>query len=234
VAINNGGIIMKKFNRILWGIVLVALGTIFALNALEIADINIFFDGWWTLFIIIPSVIGLLTEKDKIGNIITLLIGVGFLLAARDVFSFSTLWKLGIPIIVVLIGLRLIIGAFIKKPTYIPPQNPRDKGQKMHFVLFSGSDVDYSGEVFDGCSLTAVFGGIDCHLENAAIDKSVTVKASAVFGTIDVYLPQNVNAEVIVSSHFGKVVNERKNYHIDGAPTVQIKASAVFGGVNII
>ena len=64
---------MKKFNRILWGIVLIALGTIFALNALEIADIDIFFKGWWTLFIIVPSLIGILTEKDKLGNIIALL-----------------------------------------------------------------------------------------------------------------------------------------------------------------
>jgi predicted membrane protein len=224
---------MKKFNRILWGIVLVALGTIFALNALEIADINIFFDGWWTLFIIIPSVIGLLTEKDKIGSIITLLIGVGFLLAARDVFSFSTLWKLGIPIIVVLIGLRLIIGAFIKKPNYIPPQNPRDKGQKMHFVLFSGSDVDYSGEAFDGCSLTAVFGGIDAYLQNTVIDSDVTINATAVFGGVDLYLPQNVNVEVISTALFGGTENFRKGGHIEGAPTVYIRASAVFGGVDI-
>ena len=46
---------MQKLNRILWGVVLVAVGVVFALNALNIVDINIFFDGWWTLFIIIPA-----------------------------------------------------------------------------------------------------------------------------------------------------------------------------------
>ena len=33
---------MKKFGNILWGLVLVIIGIIFALNALGITDINIF------------------------------------------------------------------------------------------------------------------------------------------------------------------------------------------------
>ena len=37
-------------------------GVIFGLNALEITDINIFFDGWWTLFIIVPCFIGLFKD----------------------------------------------------------------------------------------------------------------------------------------------------------------------------
>ena len=222
---------MRKFNRILWGLVLIALGTIFALNALNIADINIFFKGWWTLFIIVPSLIGILAEKDKLGNIITLLIGVGFLLAARDVFSFSTLLKLCIPVIIVLIGIRLIVGTFVKKSP--KTHTAFDKGGKAHFVLFSGSDVDYSGESFDGNSLTAVFGGIDCHLENAVIDCDVTLEAAAIFGGVDIYLPENVNVEVSSVSFFGGVDNTRRRAPIENAPTVRIKASAVFGGVEI-
>ena len=44
---------MKKFKRILLGALLVVIGVLFALNALEITNIKIFFDGWWTLFIIV-------------------------------------------------------------------------------------------------------------------------------------------------------------------------------------
>ena len=61
---------MKKVNSILWGIALVALGVILALNAFGITDINIFFDGWWTLFIIVPCAIGLVTDRDKTGSAI--------------------------------------------------------------------------------------------------------------------------------------------------------------------
>ena len=50
---------MKKVSGILWGIVLVAVGVILTLNAFGVANVDIFFDGWWTLFIIVPCVIGL-------------------------------------------------------------------------------------------------------------------------------------------------------------------------------
>ena len=61
---------MKKISSIIWGIVLIAAGALFALNALNITDIDIFFDGWWTLFIIVPCAVGLFTEYEKTGNII--------------------------------------------------------------------------------------------------------------------------------------------------------------------
>ena len=45
---------MKKLTKILWGIALVLAGGIFALKALGLTNIEVFFDGWWTLFIIVP------------------------------------------------------------------------------------------------------------------------------------------------------------------------------------
>ena len=67
---------MKKANSIFWGLALVAVGVFLGLNAFGITDINIFFDGWWTLFIIVPCTIGLFTDYDKTGNLIGILIGL--------------------------------------------------------------------------------------------------------------------------------------------------------------
>ena len=83
---------MKKFKGALWGLALIAIGVIFALNALNITDINIFFEGWWTLFIIVPCFISLFGKGDKTGDVIGILIGIGLLLPSRDVFSFGTFW----------------------------------------------------------------------------------------------------------------------------------------------
>ena len=67
---------MKKVGSVLWGIVLIAAGVIWALNEFNITNINVFFDGWWTLFIIVPCAIGLFTEREKTGNIIGIAVGV--------------------------------------------------------------------------------------------------------------------------------------------------------------
>ena len=99
---------MNKTSNLLWGILLIVIGIIFGLNALDITDINIFFDGWWTLFIIIPCFIDLFKEKDKTGNIIGLVIGISLLLASNNIIDFNLIWKLAFPIALVIIGLSLI------------------------------------------------------------------------------------------------------------------------------
>lgn len=63
---------MNNFSKILWGIVLVALGVVIGLNALDIVHINFFFRGWWTLLIIIPCLIDLFNTKGdgKTGDLV--------------------------------------------------------------------------------------------------------------------------------------------------------------------
>ena len=60
------------------GIVLIFIGVIWGLNRTGVADINIFFDGWWTLFIIVPSAISLVNPKNngKVSSAICLVIGI--------------------------------------------------------------------------------------------------------------------------------------------------------------
>ena len=115
---------MKKLSKILWGIALILVGGIFALNAFGLTDIEVFFDGWWTLFIIVPCFIGVFNEQDKTGNIVGLLIGVFLLLCCQDVLSFGMLWKLVIPLVIVIIGAKLILTAIFG-----------DKANKMLIVI---------------------------------------------------------------------------------------------------
>ena len=90
---------MKNSKSIIWGVVLIVLGFVIALNSLGIVDIDLFFSGWWTLFIIVPCFIGLISDSDKTGHIIGLLIGVLLLLNAQNLISFDFIGKLIFPAI---------------------------------------------------------------------------------------------------------------------------------------
>ena len=140
---------MKKTSSILWGVLLVAAGVIFALNALNITDIDVFFDGWWTLFIIVPCAVGLFTEREKTGNLIGIAIGVFLLLCCQDVLSFSIFWKLLVPAVIVIIGLKMVLtGLFGNKANeIIVKMKVEGKAPKNAFSLFSGYDMDFDGEV---------------------------------------------------------------------------------------
>lgn len=226
---------MKQVRNILWGVALVAAGVLLGLNALEITHINIFFDGWWTVFILVPCVIGLFSEKDKMGNIIGIIVGLLLLAGCQDWLSFDLLWKLAVPAVVVLIGLKIIFKDLFAHKA----QKGFDAAQSVagklpqYAATFSGQKVNFAGQVFTGADMTAVFGGIDCDLRGAIINNDVPIRLTAVFGGIDVIVPAGVQVKVVSNSLFGGVSNKYQNSNVEGAPTVYVHASCIFGGADL-
>lgn len=226
---------MKKISKILWGIALIAIGGIFALNAFGVTDIQLFFDGWWTLFIIVPCFIGIFSEREKTGNIIGLLIGVFLLLCCQNILGFDMLWKLAFPAIIVIIGLKLIFGAVFGDKTMKLLESSKQSGDniKIGCATFSGQDLIFDGEQFSGAELTAVFGGVKCDLRHAIIEKDCAITATAIFGGIDIFVPDYVIVKVNSNSIFGGVSEKKHRPTVQGAVTVYINATCMFGGVEI-
>ncbi len=226
---------MKKTTKILWGIVLVLAGVLLAINSLGIADVDIFFDGWWTLFIIVPSLIGFFTESDKAGNLIGLSIGAFLLLCCQDILSFDLLFKLLLPIIIVIFGCKLIFGSFRSAKSQKVLENVVNNGGCVRNVTatFSGQNVMYSpGEEFSGAELNAIFGGVDYDLRNAVIPNDCVIKVSAIFGGIDIIVPPNVNVKVNSTSIFGGTSNKHINSNANTV-TIYVEGTCLFGGVEI-
>ena len=226
---------MKKFRNIIWGLVLIVLGLIFGGNALGITDINLFFDGWWTLFIIVPSFIGLFKENEKTGNVISLLIGIALLLACQDIIDFNIITKLWFPVILVCIGISIIFKDTIgsKVNDQIKKLNENKTNQGEYCATFSGQDLKFDDEKFTGADLTAVFGGIECDLRKAIIESDIVINASSIFGGIDILVPENVKVKVKSSSIFGGVSNKKKTSQNTETYTIYINATCLFGGVDI-
>ncbi len=226
---------MKRFNSIMWGAVFVVAGVLFALNALEITNIDFFFEGWWTFLIIVPSFIGLLTTKDKTGNAIGLSVGTLLFLGTRDIISFDMLWKLILPVIIIFIGIKLIFTGIVGNRSTEVLKKIKEKGGQLKNVaaVFSGANVNFSGEVFTGAEMNAVFGGIKCDLRNAVIEQDCVINGSAIFGGIDIIVPENVNVKIYSNSLFGGVTDKR-HYRFKGeGPTLYINVTCMFGGVDL-
>ncbi len=227
---------MKKIRNTLWGIVLIVLGVIIGGNALGITNVNIFFNGWWTLFIIIPCFIGLFKEREKTGSIIGLIIGIVLLLCCQDILNFDTIWKLALPTILIIIGISFIFKDVFNSKLNEEIKNINEKNiQKEEYcATFSGQNVKFDGEKFNGTTLTAVFGGVKCDLKNAIIENDVVINVSSIFGGTEIYIPDNVKVKIRSTSIFGGV-DEKKVNSIEGKEvhTIYINATCIFGGVEI-
>lgn len=221
---------MKKLIGIVIGALLIAFGVIFALNVFEVANIEFSLDGWWTLFIILPCLSGLVSGGNRLGSFAGLCVGVLLLLAARDVFSFDIVWKLVVPIIVVLIGIK-----FITKAVGSPKEAARkSEGGDEVMAVFASQKIDYTHQEMKAAKIGAIFGGIECNMKNADIVDGCTIDLMCVFGGGGILLPENVVVKNSSFCLFGGISDKRNVSRGDGdIITVNINGFCMFGGANI-
>ena len=224
---------MKNLSRVLWGIVLIFIGVIWGLNRTGVADINIFFDGWWTLFIIVPSAISFFEKgNNKISSLIFLIIGVLLILAAQGLFEFEILWEILLPAIVVLIGLSLIFGNKVDFNVKEKTKCLDSEDTENIFAAFGEQNVNKAGENFEKANLNAIFGAVKLDLREAKLEKETVIGAWAIFGGIEILVPKDCIVKVKGTPIFGGISNERKNNE-DAKKTIYIEGYAVFGGIEI-
>ncbi len=224
---------MNKFSNFLWGLVLVVIGLILGTNALGLTNINLFFRGWWTLFIIVPCFIGLFKQTGKWASFIGLLIGIFLLLAAQGLVSFDVILKLIVPIVLVGTGLGIMFNGIITSSINKKIKSVDKNGLESYTATFAEQKIDKANEEFKGANLDAVFGGITLNLQKAIISEDRVINASSIFGGITILVPNNVNVKVKSTPIFGGVENKIANNRAENAPTIYVSAFSMFGGVNI-
>ena len=221
---------MKNLTRIIIGAILIACGVIYILGAFGIADINISLDGWWTLFIIIPCLNGLFTSKDKFGNFIGIIVGVLLLLAAQNVFEYDMIWKIIVPVIIIMLGIKLIV----KSTSPQKKIENVEKGQKECTAAFSSQIFDYADEEITIAKIGAVFGDAKCNLTDAKIKDGSQLDLFCAFGGADIIVPENVNIKVNTFCLFGGISDKRTIKPVDkDGVTLKINGFCIFGGADI-
>lgn len=217
---------MQK-NNLVWGLALVLIGIIIMLNALNIININLLFTGWWTLFIIIPSLIGLIKDKDKTGSIIGLLVGVSLLLSVRGIVKIDLILKLILPSLLIIIGLSMML-----KGTFTAKNKTKATTNNHYCATLSGQKISLPKEKFTGCKVDAIFGGITLDLRETIIKEDAIIEASAIFGGIDILVPENTNIVSKGTAIFGGT-NIKKENDDTNKYTITINATCMFGGIDV-
>ncbi len=224
---------MKNKWNILWGIVLIVIGIIWGINSLGIAYINIFFKGWWTLFIIVPSIIGIVKNAREFSNYVWLLLGVVLLLCARGIIYFDIIMKLLLPSILVIVGISFIFKNVTSGRINKKIKDIDTNGMEIYVASFSENKVKLRGDEFKNTSLDSTFGNIKFDISECDINEDKIIKASAIFAGVEIIVPSNVNVKIKATNIFGGTSNKVKEKNTDAKYTIYIESFAMFGGVNI-
>ena len=215
---------MNKRNLFL-GILLIVVGVLFLGRNMDWWDFSIFFDGWWTLFLIVPSIISLVRREGIGTSFLILVLGVLMLLACQDVIEWSTIWKIFVPLIIIVIGLSIIFGNRKVRSKKIKPN------AKEYVAIFSGVD-EVINKIESDFKITSVFGGVELDMRDVKLEEDLIIDCFTLFGGIDIRLPKDVKVEVNGLPIFGGVENKYRNH--DATVTVYINHTTIFGGVDLL
>jgi predicted membrane protein len=221
---------------VLPGIILVAIGALFFLHNLHIFYIRDWLRFWPAILVaagIVKLVDGPTNSARTAGGV---LMGVGGVLLAQtlgylDGLSLGDLWPLA------LIGLGVLL-LFQRSFEWTGSRGDRviNKRKINDATVFGGASRKSVTDNFEGGTISSVFGGFELDLRKANMaGDSVVLNIDAVFGGVEIRIPENWSVVLSGTGVFGGYSDETEHPR-EGTPGYKeliIKGSAVFGGVVI-
>lgn len=217
-----------SYANLLFGLTLMLLGGGLLLGTLGVIDARSTLGTWWPVVIMLIGVASLLSNP-RVWLWPTLIIAFGVLLQLRelDVVTFNV-WNVLLPAVLIIFGLSVMLGRGNKV-------QPSSKDSFDLFTAFAGIASKSTSKNFKGGRASAMFGGIDLDLREAVLTtkEPARLELFAAFGGIDLKVPEGWNVVTSGIPLFGGWSDKSLKPAKDGAPTLYIRATCLFGGVDI-
>jgi predicted membrane protein len=246
------------------GIILAGIGVLLLLQNLGLPYFDDMERFWPVILIVVGAVQG--TRSVGMGGRIwsgaVFTAGLVFL-ANNFGFIHGDVWKFFWPGILILIGLGMLART-IDRQSYggYDPQATAAQAQKFgedlknriisdvharippgsvnhisEWAIFGGTRRRVDSQDFQGGEAFAMFGGVEIDLRKAGSTREeILVEANAIFGGIEIRVPENWNVTVRGSGIFGGYEDETLDSRMAPdakQPHLIVNGFAVFGGVNI-
>jgi len=271
-----------NMTKIIFGAVAVLLGVLMLLSAFDLFEFeNIY--PYWTLFIIVPTVVSMITNGFTLWKTALLAFGVNALICQQHwgEWGWEQFVVVNLAVCFILFGVYLLLGDLRKKKpnnqntynyapghqgyTYTNDGVTQQNGEYANTSGQSYSNTGYAGSVggsgrnsscdynihpnytgilsnnkyrncskdFRGGSVVSVLGGVQVDLSEVVISGDVIVNVTSVFGTIDIYVPNNVRIEANGTEILGSCDNFVVSSFGPEVPCLRIKYTTVFGNIDI-
>lgn len=213
------------------GAALVLVGLLLLLENLGIFHLGGAIGRGWPLLLVAAGVYQVVRDRDLRRGWPLVLVGGVLLLATLRIVRWAELWRLW-PILIVLLGVRLVLGWRSGRPR----RGESSTGEDVLGLeaLFSGVERRVTSRAFRGGKIEAVFGGVEVDFTQAAMaPEGGVLEVSAVFGGVELRLPRDWDVELRPSAVLGGVGEHLSQSETKAGGRLVIKASAVFGGVEL-
>lgn len=239
---------MKNATKIIFGVVAILAGVLYIGDIFEIWNISLRFNGWWTLFIIIPSIGKMISSGINLGNLIALAVGLWLLVQQQHWFDNQVMRKASFAVVLIAVGIVLIFGDFKKKrrlrrcnsesnnyqKTEFSNSNCNSDDNPRYFTAFGGNTIKNVSKNFIGGEAISIFGGMEIDLSETVPNENAIFNVNVMFGGTEIIVPEGVNIITDGLSLFGGCDNLITETQVEERPIFTIKYFTLFGGIDIL
>jgi hypothetical protein len=227
------------------GIILMAVGAIFLLGNLGIIYVADIWQFWPVILIVlgVSKMAPLRSFGETLWGGVIAGIGGVFLLRNLDILQ-GNVWQFIWPMILIAVGASMLVSR-LDAPAFAPAARRFTAGEPFTGtvggdylsveLVFSGTKRKVESQDFKGGKIATVFGAAEIDLRLAATKlEEVVIKADAVFGSIELWVPDTWLTVVRGSGVFGAFEDKTHPPNVaepGKAPRLIVKGGAVFGGV---
>jgi hypothetical protein len=213
----------------LWlGILLLALGVVWVLDAGGVLSADDLISRWWPIVVVALGLLALIGERRLApGPIVVLAVGIVLLVDQMVSVDISGIvWG----------GVAVAIGAWLLFDVALPRAGDQRGSETQDvFALLGGSHCSNRSANFRHADVLAVLGGATLDLRGCTPAPGARVDALAVFGGVDVIVPKGWSVEVSGLPIFGGYQDKTGGDRVlpADAPRLKVVAGALFGGVEV-
>jgi predicted membrane protein len=225
----------KGNRRLLFGIILIAIGGVWILEQLGVIphilrDVIIS----WQMLLIVIGVFSLFSGSETSGWIL-IVIGSFFLLP----HVFEVPWeirRLAWPGLLVIIGVLLLV-RHQQKPKEIVGKDAKDIDYFDDFVVFGGREIVVNSQNLLGGKCTSIFGGSEYDMRVSKLSPNgAVIDCVSVFGGTGFKIPPDWAVKNEIATIFGAFTDKRGNVvpdRQDLSKTLILRGFTAFGGVEV-
>lgn len=227
---------MNRGGKWLLGLFVILLGVGVVVSS--VGNIPVFFPGWWTLFLIVPAVAGMINDRRiSYWNGGLFLAGAVLLLsklqAAYHFLGNFNLWTVVWGLIIIYVGIGVMFG-FGNKTKIVVRSEETDDGDTFDYeVTFGEMRRKNTSRSLNGGEIKASFGKCTVDLSEAECTHPIIITVEASFSEVDVIAPRHNRLSVKQETAAGSV-NCTAPRELDvSLAEVTFDCKASFGAVNI-
>lgn len=216
--------------RLIVGLAILALGTLWTLDNLNILESENFTE-WWPAVLIVIGIVQFTNRRtNRVGPVILMIVGALLLAASLDFIDFS----IGdlIPLAIAAWGGKLVWDALARRSAR--PEVQYSDASVHAFAVMGGVHWHSTSREFRGGDANAIMGGVEIDLRDVQVQpgEPVIIDAVAVMGGVEIWVPRGWRVDADVLPIMGAFENKATAASENG-PVLTVRGTAIMGAIEV-